>query len=224
MSFKQAISDLHRDIHRAVDGEVAAMLHAPASPGRPRDHSRDAAILEAALDVLAEHGYEAMTIEMVAARAKAGKATLYRRWPSKAHVIVDAVGTFAELAEDPSQLPDTGTLRGDLLALLGAADLEGDDRKCRILAGLCVVFPREPELAAVVRERLLEPQQALLLVLLERAQARGEIAPGRDLGLLALTLPAMVVYGLVFLNQPLSRDSTLALIDEILLPAAGVRA
>ncbi|WP_234346660.1 TetR/AcrR family transcriptional regulator [Cellulomonas timonensis] len=220
MGFKQAISDLQR----TVDAEVEAALHVPTSLGRPRDHTRDAVILEAALDVLAEHGYDAMTIEMVAAAAKAGKATLYRRWPSKAHLVVDAVGTLANLTPDLAQLPDTGTLRGDLIALSRVADPQLDDRKCRIVAGLCSAFPREPELAAVVRERLLEPLKTLIWVLLDRAKARGEIPPDRDLGLLALTLPAMVLYNTVFLNAPLTADSGLAIIDQILLPAAGVGA
>lgn len=220
MGFKQAISDLQR----AVDAEVEAALRAPVSLGRPRDHTRDAVILEAALDVLAEHGYDAMTIEMVATAAKAGKATLYRRWPSKAHLVVDAIGTLADLTPDLSRLPDTGSLRGDLIALSTVAGPQLDARRCRIVAGLCSAFPREPELAAVVRERLLDPLKTLIWVLLERAKARGEIAPDRDLGLLATTVPAMVLYGAVFQNAPLNADSAVAIVDQILLPAAGISA
>ena len=67
-------------------------LAAPAVKlGRRRDHSRDPEILDAAIDVLAETGFDGMTIDMVAARAKAGKATIYRRWPSKADLVLDAV-------------------------------------------------------------------------------------------------------------------------------------
>ena len=64
--------------------------------GRKRDHTRDPEILDAALDVLAETGYDGMTIDMVAARAKAGKATLYRRWPSKAELVIDAVACMKQ--------------------------------------------------------------------------------------------------------------------------------
>src|ERR1700712_1282335 len=90
----------------------------PSKLGRKRDHSRDAEILQAALDVLAETGYDGMTIDMVAARAQAGKATLYRRWPSKAELVLDAVACMKQSDLHPDELPDTGTLRGDLLSMI----------------------------------------------------------------------------------------------------------
>src|SRR3954470_17199318 len=90
----------------------------PAKLGRKRDHTRDPEILEAALDVLAETGYDGMTIDMVAARAKAGKATVYRRWSSKAELVIDAVACMKRGDLDEANLPDTGTLRGDLVALI----------------------------------------------------------------------------------------------------------
>ena len=86
--------------------------------GRKRDHTRDPEILDAALEVLAETGYDGMTIDMVAARAKAGKATLYRRWSSKGELVIDAVACMKKGDLDYSQLPDTGTLRGDLIAMI----------------------------------------------------------------------------------------------------------
>src|SRR3954467_1290919 len=91
---------------------------APRKLGRRRDHTRDAEILDAALEVLAETGYDGMTIDMVAARAKAGKATLYRRWASKSDLVIDAVGCMKKGVYDLDNLPDTGSLRGDLLALI----------------------------------------------------------------------------------------------------------
>ena len=219
MGFKEAMADLQR----TVDAQVADAVELSVSLGRPRDHSRDPVILEAALDVLAQTGYEAMTIEMVAAMAKAGKATLYRRWPSKAHIVVDAVASMATFDADPSLLPDTGSLRGDLLALVDAAGLEsGGDRNSRIVAGLCSVFPREPDLAAVVRSRLLEPRAALIRALLERARERGEVPADRDLDLIAEAIPAMIVYRMIFLSEPIAPDLAVAIIDEIVLPAAGV--
>jgi len=83
--------------------------------GRPRDESREQAILDAAIDLLAEVGYEGMSIEAVAVRAKSSKATIYRRWPGKAELVADAMRRRSEpILED---LPDTGSLRSDLLAL-----------------------------------------------------------------------------------------------------------
>src|SRR3954452_15398565 len=100
---------------------------APRKLGRRRDHTRDAEILDAALDVLAETGYDGMTVDMVAARAKAGKATLYRRWPSKPDLVLDAVACMKANDVDLTALPDTGTLRGDLVAMIKAPSIrEGE--------------------------------------------------------------------------------------------------
>ncbi|MEJ1230234.1 MAG: helix-turn-helix domain-containing protein [Galbitalea sp.] len=86
--------------------------HPSASSVVPLDASRDSDILEAALDVLAEEGYDGMTIDMVAARAKAGKATLYRRWPSKTELVLDAVACMKTANIDYADLPDTGHAAG----------------------------------------------------------------------------------------------------------------
>src|SRR5690606_8752690 len=96
------------------------------------------------------------------------------------------------------------------------------DRDGRIVAGLCAVFPHEPGLAAVVRERLLTPRVALVRSVLERARDRGEVPPGRDLDVLALAVSAMLVYRMVFLNEPVTRAHVAAIIDGLVLPAAGV--
>ena len=74
--------------------------------------------------MLSEYGYDGMTIEMVANRAKAGKATLYRRWPSKAELVLDAVVCMKKADVDLDSLPDTGTLRGDLVSMIRPPSVE----------------------------------------------------------------------------------------------------
>src|ERR1700709_873862 len=101
--------------------------------GRKRDHTRDPEILDAAIEVLAETGYDGMTIDMVAARAKAGKATVYRRWSSKAELVIDAVACMKSADVDPATLPDTGTLRGDLVAMIKPHRIEDGERKLRVM-------------------------------------------------------------------------------------------
>jgi AcrR family transcriptional regulator len=97
-------------------GEVnAAVTHAQS--GRKRDISLDSALLDATLDVLAEVGAAGLTMDAVAARAGSGKAALYRRWSSKSELIIAAVARMKRNQVDLANLPDTGTLRGDLLAL-----------------------------------------------------------------------------------------------------------
>src|ERR1700752_4704934 len=87
-----------------------------ARGGRPRDEGREQAILDAAIDLVAEIGYDAMSIEAVATRARSSKATIYRRWPGKAELVAEAMRRRSEpVLED---LPDSGSLRGDLLTLV----------------------------------------------------------------------------------------------------------
>ena len=118
-----------------VDRELEAP--APTSKlGRKRDHTRDPEILEAAIDVLAETGFDGMTIDMVAARAKAGKATIYRRWTSKADLVLDAVACMKAGELDAEHLPDTGTLRGDLISQACAKGGLADDQPVKVFGSL----------------------------------------------------------------------------------------
>jgi AcrR family transcriptional regulator len=176
----------------------------PGRLGRKRDHSRDPEILDAAIDVLAEVGFDGMTVDMVAARAKAGKATLYRRWTSKSELVIEAVSCMKNRGPDPAALPDTGTLRGDLVATIKPHSIEDGEKKTRVMAGIVSLLAKEPELA---RQRAIE---------------RGEIAPVGDVDTLALIMPAMVAYRVLMLRQPVDREFLISLIDGVLLPAVGL--
>ena len=110
-----ALEEHAREEHAEAEPATPAT---PGRPGRKRDHSRDPEILQCTIDVLAETGFEGMTIEMVAARAKAGKATLYRRWASKGELVVDAVDS------DKIAVSRNGTL-----FLAGASPTGGSRRR-----------------------------------------------------------------------------------------------
>jgi AcrR family transcriptional regulator len=191
--------------------------------GRKRDHTRDTDILEAAIDVLAETGYDGMTIDMVAARAKAGKATLYRRWPSKAELVIDAVACLKQTDLDAAAIPDTGTLRGDLVTMIKTPSIQDSERKLRLMAGLASMISRSPELAETARAAIVAPRIALNRMFLQRAVDRGEISPEIDLDLLATISPSMVTYRALMLGIPANREYLIALIDGVILPAAGLR-
>ncbi len=195
----------------------------PAKLGRKRDHTRDADILEAAIDVLAETGYDGMTIDLVATRAKAGKATLYRRWPSKAELVIDAVACLKQTDLDASSIPDTGTLRGDLVAMIKTPSIQDGERKLRVMAGLASMISRSPELAVAAREAIVAPRIALNRMFLQRAADRGEISADLDLDLVATISPSMVTYRALMLGIPATRDFLVALIDDVILPAVGQR-
>jgi AcrR family transcriptional regulator len=190
--------------------------------GRKRDHTRDPEILAATLDVLAETGYDGMTVDMVAARAKAGKATLYRRWPSKAELVIDAVACMKNADIDFDQLPDTGTLRGDLIAVIKPHSIEDGEHKLKVMAGLMSMLTRAPELAQAANKAIIEPRAAVNAILLRRAVERGEISVNTDIEMLSLITPSMVVYRVLIQQRQVDRSFLVSLIDNVLLPAVGL--
>lgn len=190
--------------------------------GRKRDHTRDPEILQAALDVLAEEGYEGMTIDMVAARARAGKATLYRRWASKGELIIDAVACMKKGDLEFSQLPNTGTLRGDLVAMIKPHSMEDGERKLKVMAGLSSMLSRTPELAEAANAAIVEPRAAANRFLMRRAMNRGEIAADSDIETLALIAPSMTAYRVLVLHKTVDREFLISLIDGVLMPALGI--
>ncbi|UAJ78816.1 TetR/AcrR family transcriptional regulator [Leifsonia sp. ZF2019] len=197
---------------------------APATKlGRKRDHTRDPEILDAALDVLAETGYDRMTIDMVAARAKAGKATVYRRWASKADLVIDAVACMKKGDIDFDALPDTGTLRGDLVAMMKPHTIVDAEKKLQIMAGLVSMLAKDPGLADAVNEAIVEPRASVNRIFLRRAVERGEIPADADIEKLALIAPSMASYRVLVQRKAVDREFLLSILDDILLPAVGIR-
>ena len=186
--------------------------------GRKRDHARDEAILNAAIDVLAEVGFDSMTMDMVAARAKAGKATMYRRWDSKAELVRDALIRMNRNSLELDKLPDTGTLRGDLLALLKPQSQEARERKFRVLSGLGSFFSQHPDFAEAGKAGVFEPWTAANRTLMKRAVDRGEFPPHADIEMACLVLVAMVSFRGLIQNKPLGKPFFAKLIDSVLLP------
>jgi AcrR family transcriptional regulator len=207
----------------AADSTFADTSDIVPKLGRKRDHSRDPEILDAALDVLAETGYDGMTIDMVAARAKAGKATLYRRWPSKAHLVLDAVACMKKSDYDAETLPDTGTLRGDLVAMIKPHSIEDGERKMQIMAGVMSMLSRDPDLADVVNAAIVEPRAEVNRLFMNRAIARGEIAADADIETLSMITPSMASYRTLILKKHIDREFLLSIIDGVILPALGIR-
>lgn len=194
----------------------------PKAVGRKRDASRDAAILEAAVGILAEVGYDEMTMEMVATRAKAGKGTVYRRWPSKAEMVLDAVTQMKRGQVDLERLPDTGSLRGDLLALFRPRSVEDTERKLRAMAGLAAMLAQNPALAEAGQAAVVTPWVIANRLLLQRALARGEVTKGTRIETLAQVIPSMAAYRALIQRRPFERAFLVEMIDGVLLPALGI--
>ncbi|MCV4263740.1 TetR/AcrR family transcriptional regulator [Pseudomonas capsici] len=189
--------------------------------GRKRDPERDAAILNAAIDVLAESGYDGMTMDMVASRAKAGKATVYRRWSSKAELILDAVSHLKRGQINLESLPDTGTLRGDLLALFKPDSADEAERKMRVMAGLASVLLQNPQLAEAGNAAIVEPWAVVNRLLMVRSLERGEISASADIDAACQVLPSMAAYRALIQRRPFDLQFLTTMIDGVLLPALG---
>lgn len=184
---------------------------------RPRvEGEREQEIYDAALDVLEELGYDLFTMDAVATRARASKATLYRRWRGKPELVVDAVLS----RKPPAITPDTGTLRGDLLQAHCGAHGVTDPRTHNLLAAVVVAMSRDPELAEVYRREFIGPRLAASRAVFARAQARGEIAADLDVEILAPALAGIVLHRGFLLGEPITEDLVARIVDQVILPAA----
>jgi AcrR family transcriptional regulator len=190
-----------------------------AVPGG-RGATRETAILRATLELLGESGYDQMTIDAVAARARCSKATIYRRWPDKAALVVTAVRRHAGQPA-AATAPDTGSLRSDLQAALKAmrSSLSGQD--AALILGLLGAMHRDPELAGVVREQVLEAKREVFGAVIARAAARGDVPATTDAALLAEISSAVLFSRLLVTGEPLDDAFTQHLVDAVLLPALG---
>ncbi|GAB2460498.1 TetR/AcrR family transcriptional regulator [Nocardioides hungaricus] len=184
---------------------------------RPRvEGDREQEILDATLEVLADVGYDRLTMDAVAARAKASKATLYRRWASKVSLVVDAL----QHSKGPTETPDTGSLREDLRCLMCAAGGVGDPHSVAMFAAILTAIARDAEFAAEFRERVVGPKIAVSQQIWERARERGEVSVDADLSLLEPALAGIVLHRVFVLGDTPDADLITRVIDQILLPAA----
>jgi AcrR family transcriptional regulator len=186
---------------------------------RPRvEGGREEEILDATVALVAELGYDRLTMDAVATAAKASKATLYRRWQTKADLVVDAISRAkgCPLPEDV----DTGSLRGDLISMACGNGGFKDELPMSVMAGLLSALHRDADLQKAVQERFLAPRYALVNEVYARAARRGEIAPGTDVELLQVTLPAVIVHHAFMLGVEPTDELILRVIDNVILPAA----
>jgi len=156
-----------------VTGDVTA-----ATPlrGRPRSETARKAVLAAAAELLLAHGLSAVSMDAVAERAGVSKATIYRWWPTKETLALDAL--YTEWAAATPQSGDSGTLRGDLLLLLRPwARLASGRPYGRVIAALLTEAQTDPAFSAEYRQRVVEPRRDQARAILDRAIARGEIPP-----------------------------------------------
>lgn len=186
--------------------------------GRKRDPTLDDLILDATLAVLAEQGYDGMTVDIVSARAGSARATVYRRWPTKADLVLEAVARLSRGDADHGELPDTGTLRGDMTAMILPLSDEEQQVRIRAMAALLSLPKDDKRLAEAAKRASIGPWIEVIRVLMQRAVDRGEFPAPADLDTLAEVVPMMCVARAVQ-QLPITRTFSLDLLDAVILPA-----
>ena len=193
------------------------MSSSPRLPGRPVDAGIGEDLLRATQDLLIEEGFERFTMDAVAKRCGASKATLYRRWPSKTAL---AVAAAAALFKAP-ELPDTGSLREDLLAC-GRAYLQEDSRNDQVLASVLTASRHNPILRDAAQTAIAAPYSELFQRVITRAVTRGLVPQTIDIDTLSEIFPAIAYHRTAALGLVVLEADVLRVVNSVLLPALKV--
>jgi AcrR family transcriptional regulator len=185
------------------------------------DRSLDLAILDATLAGVAELGYDRLSMDDVASRAGVGKAAIYRRWPSKAVLVADAIAHWRRRL-GPVEPPNTGSLRGDIEALVAATpDLDdADSQMIRVVVGVATAAMHNPVLAAALDDLVLSTPRQVVRTVLDHAVTRGEIPAGHDLSLIPDVALGLNVLR-VITGRPIDRVYVRRVLEGVILPLAG---
>lgn len=179
-------------------------------PGRPRSIQSHQAMLQATLELLAQVGFDAMSIDAIAARAKVGKTTIYRRYSSKEELVADAI----ESLRSEVIIPDTNNLWSDIDALLdSAAQITLSPLGRQTVAMIIAAASSNQRFAKIYWEKYLQPRREAFAMVLERAKTRGEISANVDSDLVFDTMSGIMLYALIF---PPAQESWLAYIRRAL--------
>lgn len=211
------MSRIGRPTHRSQVDDTPAP-EAGSRRGRKRNPARDRIILDATLAVLAEQGYDGMTIDTVAARAGSARATIYRRWPTKADLVLAAVARLGREDVARDELPDTGSLREDMTAMILPLTDEEQQLRIQAITALLLLPNDDERLVEAARRAGIGPWIEVSRFLIQRAVDRGEFPPPADLDTLAELIPMMCLSRAVQ-QQPITREFSLALIDGVIIPA-----
>jgi AcrR family transcriptional regulator len=192
---------------------------AAARRGRPRDPEVDEAVLSATLDLLAEEGYARFTIDKVALRAGVAKTSLYRRWPAKEALVLDAIA-FVRVGNRPDP-PDTGSLRRDMLSYLRTL-IRYRRAQSDAIAALASEILANRQLAEAFRRRLVSGLASGFRTIVERAVDRGELPASTDVELVASLPMALIHHRRVMTGEPADEGLAKRIADQF-FSTGGVR-
>jgi AcrR family transcriptional regulator len=189
------------------------MTAAERRPGRPRSPATDQAILDAAVDLLTEQGFLALTVEAVAARAGVAKTTVYRRWPSKNELVMDAVGCI----KGPQAEPPGESVRDDLLfMLIRMRDAWFKGRLGRLMGRLAADGIERPDLYREGRARFVAPRHAVMRRIIKRGIAEGSIRDDADPEWVIAMLVAPIISATLTHQETLPRRQVEFIVDTVL--------
>ncbi len=181
----------------------------------PQWSPRETELLAVTLRLLQEEGYDGLTVDAVAARARASKATVYRRWPTKAELVLAA---FIQGVCQVAVAPETGTLRGDLLQL-GEVICDQARTHAGTMRAVMVEVSRNPALNDVMQQQFLDQRKALFTHILGQAVERGEIAAAAVPEDLWDVLPGYLIFRSIFSLRPPTRRTVQSLVDDVMIPS-----
>jgi AcrR family transcriptional regulator len=194
-----------------VDSDVVEKSVAESRRGA----GRRTAICQAACELLAKVGYDRMTMDAIANQAKASKATIYRMWPDKPQLVAEALKCQFG---DSTDLPDSGSLRGDLLTLMSAACAVTDSEVGEVVAGVMTAAAHDPRLAETLSQTLFADKLRLFADLVQRAAERGEVLANADPSILHEVMHSMITGRKLWNLGLLDEEFALHVVDDILIP------
>jgi len=196
------------------------------APQRRRGAALEDAIRQAAFDELSEVGYTAFSVEAVAARARTGKASIYRRWPTKQELVMDALIAVLPAPADCGvevEIDDSVTTVAALYRVAQAIGAVITSPSGDVMRAIKCEAASDPELAKLIDERFQAPRRAFLLGLLRRGVERGEVRPGADTQLVADVLPAVLMHRVIMQRERLGPREIRQIMEQVFIPLVEVR-
>lgn len=203
---------------RTGSGRTTALPDHRTLPRR-RGEALNSAIFEAVRAEIAESGYAALTMDRVAERARTSKASLYRRWPGRAALVLDAA---YDAMPGPDAVPDTGSLRLDVLTVMREGARQMDGVVGRAMRGVLGEAMLNPKVAAEVREFARGNATRMMREIVSRAVKRGECDPALVTDFTIDAGPALLRQRFIFSDGPIGDDFLVGIVDQVVLPLFGV--
>lgn len=205
---------------------VAPVPALAASGQRRRGAALEDAILDAAYAELTEVGYTQFTVEAVAARARTGKASIYRRWPTKQALVLDSL---AERLPTPEQCGLGSVQYHDMTTADALRQVAGAITRVLhspagdVMRSIKCESAADPELARAIDERFHAPRRAAMLELLQRGVDRGEVRPAAVSPLIADVMPAVLTHRVILQREPVTESDIIDIIEQIIIPLVEIR-